>query len=79
MPALLEVQNVSDTTQRSPTAERMRRHRERKKNGMRCLMIELRETEIDALIRKGFLKSDTRNDTAAITDAIYAYFDRELG
>jgi hypothetical protein len=77
MPAL-EVQIVSDTTQRSPAAERMRLHRERKKNGMRCLMIELRETEIDALIREGFLKSDTRNDTAAITDAIYAYFDREL-
>ena len=58
MPALMEVQIVSDTTQRSPAAERMRLHRERKKNGMRCVMIELRETEIDALIRKGFLKAD---------------------
>jgi hypothetical protein len=45
---------------------------------MRCLMIELRETEIDALIRKGFLTADTRNDTSEIIDAIYAYFDREL-
>jgi hypothetical protein len=78
MPALLEVQNVSDTTQRSPAAERMRLHRERKKNGMRCLTIELRETEIDALIRKGFLTADTRNDTSEIIDAIYAYFDCEL-
>jgi hypothetical protein len=60
MPALMEVQIVSDTTQPSPAAERMRLHRERKKNGMRCLMIELRETEINALIRKGFLKTDTR-------------------
>jgi hypothetical protein len=63
---------------RSPAAERMRLHRERKKNGMRCLMIELRETEIDTLIRKGFLTADTRNDTSEIIDAIYAYFDREL-
>ena len=63
---------------RSPAAERMRLHRERKKNGMRCLMIELRETEIDVLIRKGFLTADTRNDTSEIIDAIYAYFDREL-
>jgi hypothetical protein len=78
MPALMEVQIASDTTQRSPAAERMRLHRERKKNGMRCFMIELRETEIDALIRKGFLKSDTRNDTKAIIDALYSYFDREL-
>ena len=78
MPAMMEVQNVSDTTQRSPAAERMRLHRERKKNGMRCLMIELRETEIDALIRKGFLTADTRNDTQATIDALYAYFDHEL-
>ena len=63
MSALMEVQIVSDTTKRSPAAERVRLHRERKKNGMRCLMIELRETEIDALIRKGFLEADTRNDT----------------
>jgi predicted molibdopterin-dependent oxidoreductase YjgC len=77
MPAL-EVQIGSDTTQRSPAAERMRLHRERKKNGMRCLMIELRETEIDALIRKGFLKADTRNDRQAIVDSLYGYLDREL-
>ena len=63
---------------RSPAAERMRAHRERKKSGMRCLMIELRETEIDALIRKGFLKADNRNDISALADAIYAYFDRGL-
>ena len=74
----MTMQATVEPINRSPAAERMRLHRERKKNGMRCLMIELRETEIDALIRKGFLKSDTRNDTAGITDAIYAYFDREL-
>jgi hypothetical protein len=78
MAAFLEVQLVSDSTQRSPAAERMRLHRERKKNGMRCVMIELRETEIDALIRKEFLKADARNDNQAINDALYAYFDREL-
>ena len=42
---------------RSPAADRMRLHRQRRRAGMRCLMIELRETEIDALIRKGFLKA----------------------
>ena len=56
----------------------MRLHRERKKNGMRCLMIGIRETEIDALIRKGFLKPDARNDTQAIIDALYSYFDHEF-
>ena len=29
----------------SPAAERMRRHRERRRDGLRCLTIELRETE----------------------------------
>jgi hypothetical protein len=36
-------------------AERMRRHRQRRRDGLRCLIIELRETEIDALIRNGLL------------------------
>jgi hypothetical protein len=71
-------QATADPIYRSSAAERMRAHRERKKTGMRCVMLELRETEIDALIRIGLLKSDTRHDTQAIIDALYAYFDREL-
>ena len=49
----------------SLAAERMRRYRERRREGLRCLMIELRETEIDALIRDGLLKPETRNDPGA--------------
>jgi hypothetical protein len=45
---------------RSPAAERMRLHRERRRYGLRCLIIELRITEIDALIRRGLLKSEMR-------------------
>jgi len=37
-------------TSNSDVADRMRRHRQRRRNGLRCLTIELRETEIDALI-----------------------------
>ena len=33
----------------SAAAERMRRYRERRRDGLRCLTIELRETEINAL------------------------------
>jgi hypothetical protein len=64
---------------RSATAARMRLHRERRRQGLRCLMIELRETEIDALIRKGLLKSETRNETSAIINALYVFLDRTLG
>ena len=64
---------------RSAAAERMRLHRERRRQGLRCVTIELRETEIDALIRRGLLKAETRNDPIAICEALYAYLDRSLG
>jgi len=56
----------------------MRQHRERRRNGMRCITIELRATEIDALIRNGVLKSETRNDLDAVRDAIYAHLESTL-
>ncbi len=62
----------------SPAAERMRRHRERRRDGMRCLRVELRDTEIGALVRKGLLKPETRHDPNAIADALYDYLERTL-
>jgi hypothetical protein len=64
---------------RSAAAERMRAHRQRRRDGLRCLMIELRETEIDALIGKGLLKPETRNNPSAVSGALYAFLDRTLG
>jgi hypothetical protein len=62
----------------SPAAERMRRYRERQRDGLRCLIIELRETEIDTLARNGFLKADARNDLRAIEMALYEFLERNL-
>jgi len=59
-------------------AERMRRHRERQRNGLRCFTVELRATEIEALIYRGLLKWETRNDRSAIIRALYAFFDHTL-
>jgi hypothetical protein len=70
---------TTEPVTRSAAAERMRLHRERRQKGLRCLLIELRETEVDALIRKGLLKSETRNNSRAVTDALYAFLDRTLG
>jgi hypothetical protein len=69
---------MTDDTEltKSPAAERMRRHRERRRDGLRCLTIELRETEIDVLLGK---KADARNDPDAIRDALYAHLERTLG
>jgi hypothetical protein len=63
----------------SAAAARMRRHRQRRRDGLRCLRVELRETEIDALIRMQLLKSEMRNNARAVTAALYAYLDRALG
>ena len=66
------------TASPTPAAERMRRHRERRRDGMRCLWIELRDTEIDALVKRGLLKAETRNDQNAIADALYDHLERTL-
>jgi hypothetical protein len=59
-------------------AERMRRHRQRRRDGLRCLMIELYETEVDALIQRGLLKAEMRNDSFAITEALYEHLKHTL-
>jgi hypothetical protein len=56
----------------------MRRHRQRKRDGLRSLRIELRETEIDALIDVGFLEQASRNDSTAVILALYEFFDQVL-
>ena len=62
----------------SGPAIRMRRHRERRRDGLRCLLVELRATEIDALVRRGLLKGETRNDRRAIQAAFYEFLDGTL-
>jgi hypothetical protein len=40
--------------------------------------IELRETEITALIRKRFLSENARNDLRAVKSAFYGFLDGAL-
>jgi hypothetical protein len=63
-----------------PTAAamRMRRSRERRRDNLRCLHVELRETEIAALVREGFLKSEARNERKAIIEALYRFLESNL-
>jgi hypothetical protein len=70
---------MSEPVRPSPAAERMRRHRERRRGGLRCLTIELRETEVDALVRRRLLNNETRNDPGAIKEGLYAFLDSTLG
>jgi hypothetical protein len=57
----------------------MRLHRARRRNGLRCLTVELRETEIEVLIAKGLLSSETRHDPRFIRQALYAHLEQTLG
>jgi hypothetical protein len=57
-------------------AERMRRYRARRRHGHSCITVELRESEISALISNGLLKRDHAHDRAAIATALHAYLDR---
>jgi hypothetical protein len=54
----------------SAAAMRMRRSRKRRRDGLRCLQIELRETELDVLTRKGLLETDARNDPDAVRNCM---------
>ena len=64
---------------RSAAAQRMRAHRKRRQAGLRCVVVQLRETEIDELVRRGLLQADARNDVYAVRNALHAHFDRTFG
>jgi hypothetical protein len=72
-------QPTTEPTPRSPAAERMRAHRERRRLGLRCFSVQLFDSEIGALIGKGLLKADARNDPQAVREALHAFFDSTLG
>ena len=62
----------------SLAAERMRRHRQRRREGLTHIGIDLRRSEIDGLVRLGFLSAETRNDVTAIRKGLYQYFETRL-
>lgn len=77
---VLDVVNTETAVQSGnrpvPAAERMRRHRSRRAQGLRCFTVELRETEIAALVRQGFLQDVNRRDHTAVTEALHTFLDR---
>jgi hypothetical protein len=59
----------------SPAAERMRRYRERGRRGLSCITVQLRRSEVDALIACGFLGATDREDRSALAAALHRYHD----
>jgi hypothetical protein len=70
--------DVTPSNNCSSAAMRMRRHRERRRKSLRHFGVDLKEAEIDALIRKGLLPRESRMDRTAVVNALYAFLDRTL-
>jgi hypothetical protein len=70
--------SIANTPPISPAAVRMRRYRERRHDGRRCVTVEILESEIDALVRKGLLGGETRHDPIEIAGALYKLFEEIL-
>ena len=64
-------------TDASPTsaAERMRRYRERRRRGLSCIKVELRRSEVDALIACKLLEPTEREDRRALAAALHRNLD----
>ena len=62
----------------SGAAKRMRRYRQRRRSGLRCLTVQLRETEIDVLVCRALLEPEMRNNKNAIIRALHDHFDLTL-
>jgi hypothetical protein len=54
----------------SAGAIRMRRSRERRRNGIRIIPIEVRDTGVEILARKGYLRQEERDNPEAIRRAL---------
>jgi hypothetical protein len=59
-------------------AERMRRHRARRKRHCRIVAVELGDFEIAGLVRLGLLDERDREDVVAVGDALYRLFDETI-
>ena len=59
----------------TPAAERMRRYRERRRRGLSCIKVELRRSEVDALIACKLLEPTEREDRRALAAALHRYLD----
>jgi hypothetical protein len=73
-----EMSPATKEPSRSASAARMLRHRERRRRGLRFLGIELREREIEALIRRGRLDPNHRANSAAVRQALYGFLNHYL-
>jgi hypothetical protein len=62
----------------SPAAERMRRFRRRRRNGMVCVRVQLGVADVDALVTKRYLNPKKREDLSAVAEAADGFLSDAL-
>jgi len=50
----------------------MTRHRERRRQGTRCVTVDVSQSELDALVVRGYISEGERDDGVALKKAIEA-------
>jgi hypothetical protein len=60
----------------TPGAARMRASRERRRNGILCLTLDVTDREIKRLVDLGLLKTGDEDDRCQISLALYRFFDQ---
>ena len=73
------VRDSGETHAHSSAAFRMRRYRQRRRQGMHCVTVVLRPSQIERLIQKGWLPRAERMDQAAVGNALFSYLADNLG
>ena len=63
---------------RAAANERMRRSREFRRKGLRCIRFRVRETEVAELVRRRLLAETDRDDLDAIETALGMLLDQVL-
>ena len=64
---------------RAQAAERMRRSRDRRRKGLRCYTLQIRDWEIQALISRGLLSPSEQTDRRAVINAMHRFLDHAFG
>ncbi len=62
----------------SPASRRQKLYRDRRKRGLQCLTLEIRDEEIRELIRLGLLRAAEASDKSGLRRALYTHLDRTL-
>jgi len=69
---MTKVEKVTDIRPERPSTPRVRLHRERRREGLRLLTLEMPESAINAAIARGFLKPEDSTRAWSVIQSVYA-------